>query len=245
VIETRNLTYSYHGSGGAAVLRDVSLRVEPGSLLCLAGANGSGKSTLLCLLAGLYAPGSGRVRVAGVETPGQEQALRRAAALVLQEADLQIVGATVREDLFLGLERDDAAGREQALAQAGRLGLDALLDSPVQTLSHGQKRKLCLATALQGEPRVLLLDEPMSGLDYPGIREMRAILARNKEQGLTQVVSAHDLEPLADLADRLAVLERGRLVLEGPPQGVLDRVADHGVRPPCSWRAGRGVTPWA
>ena len=216
----------------------------PGKLVVLAGANGSGKSTLLAILAGLFAPGAGTVRVAGHSAPGRERAIRGAARLVLQDADLQMLGGTVAEDLFLGLAPDDAASRDTAMALARRFALDHCLDRPVHTLSHGQKRKLCLATALTAKPCVLLLDEPLSGLDFPAMREMRDILAQGRSQGLTQIVSAHDLEPLADLADRLAVLDKGRLVLFGPPTDVLDAARAHGVRPPCSWRHGRGLEDW-
>ncbi|MGE4298978.1 MAG: energy-coupling factor ABC transporter ATP-binding protein [Desulfovibrionaceae bacterium] len=246
MIAIRDLCYAYAGAlrDEPPVLRDVSLDVAAGELVVLAGANGSGKSTLLAILAGLFAPTAGTVRVAGHTSPGDERAIRGVARLVLQDADLQMLGGTVAEDLFLGLAPDDAAARDTALALARRFGLDYSLDRPVHTLSHGQKRKLCLATALTARPGVLLLDEPLSGLDYPAMREMRDILAQGRGQGLTQIVSAHDLEPMADLADRLAVLDKGRLVLCGPPSQVMDAAKAHGVRPPCSWRHGRGIEDW-
>lgn len=246
IISIQDLGFSY--AGGVAALEGVDLEVPAGELLCLAGANGSGKSTLLALMAGLYAPGKGGLCLDGHASPGQEDRIRRSAGLVFQEADLQILGSSPEEDLLLGMgtvtRENEAEKLDQARAMAARFGLEQKLQDPVQSLSYGQKRKLCLAAVLLADPAVILYDEPMSGLDYPAMREMRAILAANKANGLTQVVSAHDLEPVVDLADTLAVLHRGRLVLHGPPGDILDRVAEYDVRPPCSWRAGLGITPW-
>lgn len=227
--------------GGVRALRDLEFGLERGELVVLAGANGSGKSTLLSLLAGLASPTAGRVEVHGLVLPGQERELRRRARLVVQDADLQILGATVGEDLMLGREGESG---DQARAMAARFGLDGHWDRPVQALSWGQRRKLCLAAALLDAPELLLLDEPFSGLDYPGILEMRRLLAGNRAVGLTQILAAHDLDPVADLADRMVVLEGGRLVLQGRPAEVLDHLAGHGVRPSCSWLAARELRPW-
>ncbi|EGB14133.1 ABC transporter related protein [Pseudodesulfovibrio mercurii] len=241
MLELNTVTFAY--PAGDEVLSGVSLKVEKGGLLGLAGANGSGKSTLLALMAGLYAPTGGSLEVAGRVSPGHEGDIRLVCRLVMQDADLQILGATVEEDLLLGRGRDEAVTAE-ARTMAERLNLLKYWDRPVQTLSWGTKRKLCLAAALLDRPRVLLLDEPFSGLDYPGVREMRALIRANREAGLTQVVSSHDLEPYIDLVDALAVLDNGELVLNGPAETVLDRVAEHAVRAPGSWTACRTIQPW-
>jgi biotin transport system ATP-binding protein len=226
---------------GVWALRDVSFSLSAGSFCCLAGANGGGKSTLLALLAGLFEPSEGRLLL-----NGQSGVLRERASLLLQDADLQILGATVREDLLLGLPPGGDPGPALALAQ--RLGLDSLLDEPAHTLSYGQKRKLCLATALLSPvgkaPELLLYDEPCSGLDYPGVREWRMLAKANRAAGLTQIVATHDLDPVVDLVDTLLVLDQGRLVLNGTPAETLDGLARHGVRPPCSWLAGMGLRSW-
>lgn len=220
------------------LLTDISFEVASGRTVGLIGPNGSGKSTLLALLAGLYAPLRGRLLVNRAET---RDAVRAQVRLTLQDPDMNIVGATVEEDLLLGR----ATGEESAArALADRFGLLPLWDQPVHTLSFGQKRRLTLAAALLDAPGVLLLDEPFSGLDAPGVRDLRADLARNREQGLTQIFSSHDLEPMLDLVDHLLVLFRGRLVLHGRPEDVLDHVAGFGVRPPCSWRISRTILPW-
>jgi len=243
VIDVSSVSFTYAGAGGP-VLDGVSLHVERGALVCLCGANGSGKSTLLSLLAGLFSPVQGTVRVGGHSSPGAERALRAQSALVLQDADLQIIGSTVEEDLLL---TTGTAGAAVAAARgmADRFGLGGHWNSPVQTLSYGQKRKLCLAAAALRAPQLLLLDEPFSGLDYPAMCELRGLLRHNAAEGLTQIVSVHDVEPLADMADTMAVLHKGRLALDGAPEAVLEHAEAYGLRVPCSWRTNRTIAPWA
>jgi biotin transport system ATP-binding protein len=241
MITLTGLGYAYPGE--EAVLESVSLEIGRGALIGLVGANGSGKSTLMALVAGLYTPTEGSLVVDGFGNPGQGKSVRAVCRLVMQDADLQILGATVEEDLLLGRKRsEETVHRARKLAD--RFNLLEAWERPVHTLSWGMKRKLCLAAALLDEPRVLLLDEPFSGLDYPAMREMRRLLAENREAGLTQIVSSHDLECFVDMVDQLAVLDSGRLVLAGPPHSVMGDMRAHGVRPPCSWNAGQGIMPW-
>lgn len=242
MIVCRRLGFRYSRHDRA--LEDVDFELSEGQTLGLVGANGSGKSTLLSLLAGLYTPTEGEVGLGPHVSPGDEASLRRLTGLVLQNVDLQILGSTVGEDLLLGLEAEGAEKESEARELARRFGLEARWDEPVQTLSWGQKRKLCICGILMRRPRVLLLDEPFSGLDYPGALEMRKILDTHRQAGWTQVVAVHDLEPLADLADLWAVLEGGALRAFGRADEVFDRLRELGVRPPCSWQAGLGVRPW-
>lgn len=241
MIELSRIDYEYPAGGKA--LSSVTLSAAPGVLIGLVGANGSGKSTLMALMAGLYTPSSGTMRINDFTSPGQEKDIRSIARMVMQDADLQILGGTVEEDLLMGRKRTDQTLAE-ARAMAEQFNLLDAWDNPVQTLSWGMKRKLCLGATLLDQPQLLLLDEPFSGLDFPGMREMRRIIAENKQAGLTQVVSSHDLSCFVDLVDELAVLNSGSLVLTGPPTSVLDHVREHGVRPPYSWIAGHGITPW-
>lgn len=224
---------------GRAALCGVSLELCRGGLHVLAGANGSGKSTLLALLAGLYLPSGGVLSLGGKK--GED--IREMARLVMQDADLQILGGSVGEDVLLGHEGTEGA-ELCARAILERFAMAELWDRAVHTLSGGMKRKLCLAAALLDEPAVLLLDEPMNGLDYPAMLELRAILVANAAQGMTQVVAVHDLEPVIDLADTLTVLTQGRVALHGRPAEVLDGVRAHHVRPPATWQAGLGILPW-
>jgi biotin transport system ATP-binding protein len=241
MIRADGLTFAF--GGGAPALDGVTFTVEPGTLCGVVGANGSGKSTLLAVLAGLFTPTGGTVSVHGDVTPGAEEAVRRRVSLVLQDPDQQIIGATVEEDLLLGVPAADATRREAARGLAARLGL-VDLEAPVHTLSLGSRRKLCIATALRDAPQVLLLDEPFAGLDYPAVREMRALLAAHRAAGVTQLVAAHDLEAFADLADRWVVLARGRVTAAGAAEEVFPSLRGHGVRPPGVWLSTRGLPPW-
>lgn len=243
MIQLTDLTFRYPGSRKDS-LRDIDFHADEGAVICLCGVNGSGKSTLLSLLAGLYTPTTGTMRVANFSSPGNEDELRGLSALVLQDADLQILGSTVAEDMLLAFPDGLPGAEDTARDMAARFGLSEHWDSPVHTLSYGQKRKLCLAVALLGAPGLLLLDEPFSGLDYPAIREMRDILTHNKQQRLTQIISVHDLEPVIDLADRVVVLHHGAQVACGAPEAVLDGIREYGVRQPCSWQRGLGIVPW-
>ena len=241
MISIENLHYHHPGTENG--LGNISLTLAPGGVLLLAGANGSGKSTLLQLLCGLLTPGKGSIRIGDLESPGMEKRIRSRVGLVFQDPGVQILGATVSEDLLPGT-RAWKAGEETGHELADRFGLRDLWDRPVQDLSGGEKRRLCLASALVSGPEVLLMDEPLSGLDYPGIRELRSLIIRNRERGLTQVISTHDLEPLTDLADSLAVLHQGALVCIGKPTEVMDGIEVFGIRPPCSWQREGIITEW-
>ncbi len=243
MITAEGLSFRYPGATEFS-LREITCQIPEGTALFLCGTNGSGKSTLLSLLAGLYTPTAGRISVGDVRTPGNEQGLRDCSALVLQDADLQIIGSTVEEDMLLAFPPGLSGAEETARGMAAKFDLAAQWNSPVHTLSYGQKRKLCLAVALLGSPSLLLLDEPLSGLDYPAIREMRALLKKNREMGLTQIISVHDLDPLIDLADSLLVLHKGTQVLFGPPDEILGEISQYGVRRPSGWQRGEPLRNW-
>ena len=243
MIDTKNLSYTYPHSD-APVLRGLSLRIPEGALVCLLGNNGSGKTTLLHVMAGLL-QAQGKLRILGHDLPQDADKARRGLALLPQEPDLHILGSTVAEDLNLSLPQNDSTAKSRAAALADRFGLSALLDRPAHALSHGEKRKLCLASALAAAPRLLLMDEPFAGLDFPAMLELRRILADNRAQGITQVVSLHDLELLGDLADFCLVLRRGELSLQGRPVDVYPALADFGLKAPCWWLYGRDGPPYA
>lgn len=243
MISADKLTFSYPDAKRPA-LDAVSFEVSEGTCLGLCGVNGSGKSTLLSLMAGLHIPTSGQLHVAGIAAAEHSDKLRRLTSLVLQDADLQIIGSTVAEDMLLAFPANLESAEDTARHMAKRFGLEEHWDSPVQTLSYGQKRKLCLAVALLVSPGLLLLDEPFSGLDYPSILEMREILQHNKDRRLTQVISVHDLEPVADMLDYIVVLHNGVQVLHGKPEDVLDDIQQYGVRQPCFWQQSKSITDW-
>ncbi len=238
MIRVQNLSFAY---AEAEALKGVSFSAAQGDCLALLGANGSGKSTLLALLAGLFPPTQGEIRIGEAHAPELRRQLRRATGLLLQEADLQILGATVGEDLELSLRNSRIKDQTPARELAVRFRLSDSWDKPVQQLSGGQKRKLCLAAVLLQQPEVLLFDEPFSGLDYPAAREFRAILQDNRRQGITQIVALHDLEPLVGVMDSCLVLDRGRVALQGRLEEVQGELEDFGIRKPGSgWTENSG-----
>jgi len=235
VIAITDLTFAHEKK--RPILHGATGHAPAGVLTILAGQNGAGKSTLLSLLSGILAPDAGTVRVGPWTSPGDEDRIRRAVRLVLQDPDMQILGATVAEDLTLVGDPRDPRFLAVAKDAAARMGLLPHWETPVHTLSFGQRRKLCLAAALvhhpdEPPPLALLLDEPLSNLDYPGVLEMRRILRQNAAAGLTQIAAAHELDPLTDLASHVLVLSDGRIVLEGAPGAILPAVRPYGVRPP-------------
>ena len=240
MIVTASSLFFRHPGAEEDTLKDLGFTIREGELVCLLGVNGSGKSTLLALLAGLFAQRSGDLAVAGNVLPREGFKLRGRVALVPQDPDVYILGSLVEEDLLLGLDPEDEEGRERALGFARVFGLEHALDQPVQILSHGQKRKLCLASALAARPEILLLDEPFAGLDHPASMAMREALSRNKAARLTQVVVGHDLDLMADLADSFMLLQNGRIIAAGDAESVFPRLLEAGVRPPCSWFTGGG-----
>lgn len=226
------LEYSYPGGGRA--LRGFSADI-PAGVTVLAGPNAGGKTTVLKLLAGLLPPRGGAVRDRESGEPLSTADLRRLGRMVLQDPEAQLLGAAVGEDLMLGLASSSLppeAFRERAGRLAEKFGLADRWDESVDSLSHGGKRKLCLAHALLAGPRVLLLDEPFSGLDYPSIRELRECIRENRRAGLTQVISSHELEPVFDLADWMVVAADGLAVAEGVPEELHGRIGEWAVRPP-------------
>lgn len=223
----------YRYPGASAGLNGLTAGIPDGVTL-LVGPNAGGKTTLLRLLAGLIVPTAGCVRDAAGH-PLAAAELRRAARMVMQEPEPQLLGADMGEDVMLGQPASGVSVgefRERAEGLAMRLGLAGCWNRSVEALSHGQKRKLCLLHALLANPRALLLDEPFAGLDYPATREMRAFIRENRRAGLVQVISTHELEPAFDIADWLVVVDGGAAVREGTPEALRAELPSLSVRPP-------------
>jgi len=197
--------------GAAKAVRDVSIAVRPGEVTALVGPNGSGKTTLLLMLASLLAPEAGSIRVAGIDPVADPRAVR---ALIGWMPDTlgSWPNLTVRETLRLtarlyGMPRERARSRATELIEL--VELTELADRPTRVLSRGQKQRLSLARCLVHDPRVLLLDEPASGLD-PGARvRLRQLLRGFAAEGRTVLVSSHVLSELEEMADTAVYLDAG------------------------------------
>ncbi len=205
--------------GGRVVLDGLTLRLNEARIGVL-GRNGSGKSTLLRLIAGLIAPDLGTVRVEGVDPFTDRKATLSALGILFQNPDHQILFPTVEEELAFGLAQQGLSRTEAAARVAGLLNAEGRghwAKVPVSTLSQGQRHYLCLLAVLLMQPRTILLDEPLAGLDLP----TQARLAR-RFAGLPQrlITITHD-PAILTAADRVLWLEAGRIVADGPPAAVV------------------------
>ncbi len=217
------------------VLVDVSFAVERGERVGLVGPNGAGKSSLFLAIAGVLRLDAGHVRLLGrAVEPGR---FDPRVALVFQQAEDQLFCPTVEEDVAFGarnrgLEGTALAARvEEALAI---VGLEHLAKRPVHHLSGGEKRLACIAGALAMQPDLVLYDEPSASLD---LRNRRRLIGLLRTAAPTVLVAAHDLELILEVCDRVLLLDRGRLVADGPARAVLgdaDLMAAHGQEVPHS-----------
>ncbi|WP_034277742.1 daunorubicin resistance protein DrrA family ABC transporter ATP-binding protein [Actinospica robiniae] len=217
-IDARDLVKTYKGDVRA--VRGVSLQVPRGSVFGLLGPNGAGKSTLVKMLTTLSAPTSGAASVAGFDIVRQQRQVRRSIGCIAQNSGVD-VQATGRENLLLqgrvyGLRGAELERRVDDLL--GRFGLAEVGGRFVKTYSGGMKRKLDVALGLVHAPQVLFLDEPTTGLDPEARSEMwEQIRALAWDQGLTILLTTHYLEEADELARSLAIVDQGRIVIEGSP----------------------------
>jgi len=239
IIEMQAADHAF--ADGSSGLRDCSLALGRGRRHALLGANGAGKTTLLQHLNGLLRPTAGRLLLDGQPydygRSGLTQ-LRRRVGLVFQNPERQLFSAQVEEDvsfgpLNLGLDADTVRARVKAALDA--VGLGGHARRAVHHLSFGQKKRVCIAGVLAMAPDVLLLDEPMAGLDAPMQEELTALLDRLAARGTTILLSTHDIDFAYGWADDLHLMAGGRVIASGPAQAVgadVDALETAGQRPP-------------
>jgi energy-coupling factor transport system ATP-binding protein len=238
-LRVEDLSYRYPRSGIAAV-HDVSLTLAAGQLVAVVGGNAAGKSTLGLLIAGALTPDRGVATLDGVpfgRIPTVE--LRRRLAYVFQYPEHQFVASTVRGELLAGVARSAPGasdGQRRADALLERFGLASLREASPYMLSHGQKRRLSVTTALVSDPDVLVLDEPTFGQDRRHTTGLMTLLDELRARGCTAVVITHDMALVARHADRVVAMARGHVVFEGTPHALFARddvLIDCGLeRPP-------------
>jgi ABC-2 type transport system ATP-binding protein len=217
VIETHSLTKRF---GGRAAVDDVDLVVPAGVAFGFLGPNGAGKTTLIRTLLGLTEPTAGEVKLLGLPQPdSRREALARVGAIV--EEPRFHPHLTGRENLRIvaAARSREADGRiDGALA---RVGLSNRADDRVKTYSLGMRQRLGIARALLGDPALLILDEPMNGLDPAGILEMRHLIRSFVDEGRTVFLSSHLLDEVEKTADEVAIVDRGRVVVQGRVRELL------------------------
>lgn len=227
MIEAKGICKSFRQWDGSTftALSDVSLIIEDGQLAVIAGENGSGKSLLMKILAGLEKPSAGAV------TSTQP------IGLVFQDADAQILADTVIEDVKFSLRNRKDMKKDEILEKARQalcsVGLESKENNPSHMLSGGEKRRLAIASVIALDRRTLILDEPYSNLDYPGVKSVNALIEKLKTEGFTILILTHELEKCLGLADRFMVLSKGTLVFDGNPQQAIEEdLESWGIRRP-------------
>ncbi len=210
--------------GGFEALKQINLEIEEGEILALLGPNGAGKTTLISTICGITMASSGRVTVAGYDIGADFRAARALIGLVPQEIHLEpfeTVWKTVRFSRRLfGKPRDDAF--IEALLR--KLSLWDKRDNQVKALSGGMKRRVLIAKALSHEPRVLFLDEPSAGVDVELRKDMWAIVAGLKAEGVTIILTTHYIEEAEAIADRVGVIRQGEILLVEDKVNLMQRM---------------------
>jgi lipooligosaccharide transport system ATP-binding protein len=228
--------------GATEVLAGVDLAVASGECFGLLGPNGAGKTTTLKLCLGLIEPDAGSIRLLGHEVPEQARIARQRVGVVPQFDNLD-PDFTVTENLvvygrYFGLKARDIRARIPQLLEFA--GLAGRADARIQALSGGMKRRLTLARALVNDPQLIFMDEPTTGLDPQARHLIWERLRRLRQEGKTLVLTTHFMEEAERLCSRIAIMDRGRIIAEGPPRALI---ADH-IEPQVVEVHGSGVDEW-
>ena len=246
-ITVENLTYTYSKGlpNETRALEDVSFQLEPGEFAAVIGHTGSGKSTLMQQLNGLLRPDSGKITVGEVcitDPSTKMTEVRRKVGLVFQYPEYQLFEETVAKDVAFGPKQVGMTGEEldRVVEESIRLtGLDyeeVKERSPFE-LSGGQKRRVAIAGVLAMKPEILILDEPTAGLGPSAHRDVLELIRRiHRKERMTILLVSHNMGDIAELADRVLVMNRGKLVMNGTPAEVFSRGEP-------LWEMGLGLPP--
>jgi ABC-2 type transport system ATP-binding protein len=223
-IQCRDLRKTYDGKVEA--VRGLTLEIQAGECFGLLGPNGAGKTTTIEILEGLLEPTSGQVTILGHTWKENARELREAMGISLQETRLsEKLSVLETVELFAGFYRQPRAPRE-VLEQ---MQLEEKADAWVGKLSGGQRQRLAVATALVGNPKVLFLDEPTTGLDPQSRRQLWDIIRAFQKTGGTVLLTTHYMDEAERLCDRLAIVDHGQIIAEGSPADLIERLGGHHV----------------
>ena len=228
IVSIRDLVKRY--DSGFEALKGVNLEIEEGEVLALLGPNGAGKTTLISAICGIVSQTSGTVTVGGHDTVADYRAARRLIGLVPQEINLEpfekVIDTVSLSRALFGKRRD----RAHVEAVLRDLGLGDKMTSRNMELSGGMKRRVLIAKALAHEPRVLFLDEPTAGVDVELRRGMWETVERLRQDGVTIILTTHYIEEAEAIADRIAVIQHGRIELVEEKAALMKRMGRKEVR---------------
>ncbi|MDY6789758.1 MAG: ATP-binding cassette domain-containing protein [Thermodesulfobacteriota bacterium] len=245
IIEIKNMTHRF--VDGTVGLDGINLSICEGEFIVIGGQNGSGKTTLLKHLNGLLLPTQGTVLLEGLEVSRHIKKARQMVGMVFQNADSQIVGETVYADVAFGpenfcLDRQEIDKRVSTALVSVDLTQHA--DKSPHLLSGGEKRRLSIAGILAMEPKIIVFDEPFSSLDYPGVRQVLKQIVSLHHSGHTIIVTTHDIEKVIAHANRLLIMQDGKVARDGVPAEIMRDAEMFGVKMPCATRLGMEVVSW-
>lgn len=225
MLEVKNIKYSYTKDYQA--LKGVSLKVEKGEMVALLGKNGAGKSTLFLHLNGIYEPDEGQVFIDGEELKYDKKSLlkfRQKVGIVFQNPDDQIFAPTVEEDVAFGplnLKLPMEEVQKRVTESLARVGMSGFEKKAPHHLSGGQKKRVAIAGILAMKPEIMVLDEPTAGLDPQGVRSLSKLLKELNEEGITIIISTHEVDLVPNYAKRVFVMVDGLLIAEGTPKEIF------------------------
>jgi energy-coupling factor transport system ATP-binding protein len=233
-IDVEHLSYAYspQGTQNVVALSDVTLQIADGEFVGIMGRTGSGKSTLIQLMAGLLVPTDGRVLLDGrdiAEKDYDRSALRRTVGIVFQYPEYQLFETTVAKDVAFGLshsglDRTEVASRVCWALELMGFDYDKIRNQSPLALSGGEKRRVAIAGVLAIKPRILIFDEPVAGLDPQSRVAFMQMVSHLHQDGTTIIMVSHNTDVLSEYAERMVVLDQGRIVMAGTTQEVFTQL---------------------
>lgn len=225
-IRCENLQKTYPGKPPVEAVRGLDLSVDEGECFGVLGPNGAGKTTTIEILEGLLEPSGGEVEILGMNWRRQGPEIRQRIGISLQETQFSDK-LTVLETI--ALFRSFYPRGLQPREAIARVGLEEKSQAWIKHLSGGQRQRLAIAAALIGDPALLFLDEPTTGLDPHSRRQLWEIIGQCRRQGRTTLLTTHYMEEAERLCDRVAIVDRGRIIASGPPRDLISQLGGHHV----------------
>lgn len=227
MLKVKDVFYSY--DDGTTALNGINLEVKKGEIVALLGKNGAGKSTLFLQFNGILRPDSGEIFIEGKPLKYNKKSLvnaRQKVGIVFQNPDDQIFAPTVEEDVAFGplnlkLPIDEV--RKRVTDALRRVGMEGFEKKAPHYLSGGQKKRIAIAGILAMKPEIMILDEPMAGLDPVGAAKIINLLKELNEEGITILISTHDVNIIQDYVDKIFVINDGEIIGDGCPEDIFSK----------------------
>lgn len=226
MIECDSVRFGYGKTKDAELIHGISLSIEDGEFVALTGENGAGKSTFSKLLAGILKPSDGKICVNGIDTKkAKNSMLAKTTGFLFQNPDRQLCTYTVRDEIAFG-QKALKTGTEEEISKRTEKIIERFGFNPDEapfSLSRGQRQRLALASIIAVEPKVMILDEPTTGLDYKECMEIMSAVKELNKIGTTVIMVCHDMELVLDFARRMIVLADGKIEADGKTLEIMRR----------------------